>query len=274
MFLVLSPFIKGPTSVEGGEGPSQPRPFQEVSLRSALCCNRVLQNNQQLPGQPQLNDWLSSDCPNMIQLPQVELIHPMATCLNLWFPPQNRSLPSAGRLCFFTENWQKLTKDPSVLEIVSGIKIPFISCPIQDQIPVCSFSKNQTAVIDLEIVELLQKKAIVRVSLCPDQFLSSIFLVPKKDGGNRPVINLNVHGSTRASLAIPQSSHYLQIWLIMLIKILVLPPDNNFLYSLSTFMFACRSICHIVVLPLFWHTSVFTLFSIYMSNTMCTCETD
>ena len=51
---------------------------------------------------------------------------------------------------------------------------------------------------------------------------------------------------------------------------LVLPLDNNFLYSLSTFMSACRSIlCPIVVLPLFWHTSVFTLFSIYMSNKMC-----
>ena len=45
----------------------------------------------------------------------------------------------------------------------------------------------------------------------------------------------------------------------------VLPPDSNFLYSLSTFMSACRSIlCPIVVLPLFWHASVFKLFSLYM----------
>ena len=103
-------------------------------------------------------------------------------------PKQKPALRRKTKL--FHRKFAKLTKDPSVLEIVSGIKIPFISCPIQDQIPVCSFSKNQTAVIDLEIAELLQKKAIVRVSPCPDQFLSSIFLVPKKDGGNRPVINL------------------------------------------------------------------------------------
>ena len=56
---------------------------------------------------------------------------------------------------------------------------------------------------------------------------------------------------------------------------LVLPLDNNFLYSLISFMSACRSILRpIVVLPLFWHTSVFTLFSLYISNTMCMCETD
>ena len=38
---------------------------------------------------------------------------------------------------------------------------------------------------------MLSKKAIETVELpCQDQSLSSIFLVPKKDGGNRPVINL------------------------------------------------------------------------------------
>ena len=52
-------------------------------------------------------------------------------------------------------------------------------------------------------------------------------------------------------------------------------PIIIFLYSLSTFMSACRSIlCPIVVFASFWHTNVFTLFSLYMSNTMCICETD
>ncbi|MCG7869237.1 MAG: hypothetical protein JAY74_23055 [Candidatus Thiodiazotropha taylori] len=37
---------------------------------------------------------------------------------------------------------------------------------------------------------MITKKAIEEVSACPDQFLSPVFLVPKKDGGQRPVINL------------------------------------------------------------------------------------
>jgi hypothetical protein len=42
----------------------------------------------------------------------------------------------------------------------------------------------------LEIGELLQKGAIVCVQDVPDQYISTIFLVPKKDGSQRPVINL------------------------------------------------------------------------------------
>ena len=37
---------------------------------------------------------------------------------------------------------------------------------------------------------MLQKGAIIEVLPCKDQFLSPVFLVPKKDRGNRPVINL------------------------------------------------------------------------------------
>ena len=48
------------------------------------------------------------------------------------------------------------------------------------------------ALIDLEILEMLEKEAIHVVppeELCQGS-LSSIFLVPKKGGGQRPVVNL------------------------------------------------------------------------------------
>ena len=41
-----------------------------------------------------------------------------------------------------------------------------------------------------EIQKLIAKDAVKRVTSCPNQFLSQIFLVPKKDGTARPVINL------------------------------------------------------------------------------------
>jgi len=44
--------------------------------------------------------------------------------------------------------------------------------------------------IDQEISEMFQKRAIQVVSPMNGEFLSSVFLVKTKDGGNRPVINL------------------------------------------------------------------------------------
>ena len=68
---------------------------------------------------------------------------------------------------------------------------------------------------------------------------------------------------------------FISVGVIRYKVVLSFASDNNFLYSLSTFMSACRSIlCPIVVLPLFWHANVFTLFSLCMLNTMCICETD
>ena len=44
--------------------------------------------------------------------------------------------------------------------------------------------------MDKEVGELLQKGAVVKVDPVPGQFVSNIFLVAKKSGGMRPVINL------------------------------------------------------------------------------------
>lgn len=41
-----------------------------------------------------------------------------------------------------------------------------------------------------EINQMLEKGAIIKIDPSPDQFLSKIFTVLKKDRGNRPVINL------------------------------------------------------------------------------------
>ena len=44
--------------------------------------------------------------------------------------------------------------------------------------------------ISLEVENPLKKSAVEQVCPQKDQFLSNIFIVKKKDGGNRPVINL------------------------------------------------------------------------------------
>ena len=51
-------------------------------------------------------------------------------------------------------------------------------------------NQSEKIAIDQEISEMLQKGAIQVVSPMNGEFLSSVFLVKQKDGGNRPVINL------------------------------------------------------------------------------------
>ena len=51
-------------------------------------------------------------------------------------------------------------------------------------------SKEEQAQITIEVVGLLAKGAIQETQLLPESFVSQIFLVEKKDGGQRPVVNL------------------------------------------------------------------------------------
>ena len=52
------------------------------------------------------------------------------------------------------------------------------------------FNQAEIQLIDTEVEELLLKRAVTRVAPCKEEFISNIFLVPKKTGDMRPVINL------------------------------------------------------------------------------------
>ena len=51
-------------------------------------------------------------------------------------------------------------------------------------------SEQQSLLLDQEISELLEKRAIQKAETAQKEFLSKTFLVGKKDGENRWVINL------------------------------------------------------------------------------------
>ena len=103
--------------------------------------------------------------------------------------PGISSLPPAGRLPYCLCNWQNVTADQWVLEVVRGYKLELSSTPIQDAPPRVIEAKR-THLISEEVQKLLAKGAIKVVSPCHNQFLNRIFVVPKKDGSQRPVINL------------------------------------------------------------------------------------
>ena len=96
----------------------------------------------------------------------------------------------AVRVKNFAKNWKKLTKDPAVWNIVHAYQIPFIEHPYQTSLPVGGkITPDKKELVEEEINQMLKKGAIIKVDPSPDQFLSNIFTVPKKDGGGRPVLN-------------------------------------------------------------------------------------
>jgi hypothetical protein len=101
-----------------------------------------------------------------------------------------------GRLAAFAKEWKGITKDKFILNIIkNGYAIEFSSTP-----PVSNFQPtltlphpeiNQETMLT-EIRKLVEKGAVEEV---PTQqrgkgFYSNLFLVTKKSGGFRPVLNL------------------------------------------------------------------------------------
>ena len=74
---------------------------------------------------------------------------------------------------------------------MKGYHVKFVNTPVQDHARVTPvYSGEKSEIIQEEINTLLEKGAIKPVQPCQNQFVSTVFLVDKKTGGKRPVINL------------------------------------------------------------------------------------
>ena len=76
------------------------------------------------------------------------------------------------------------------MQAIKGYKLEFKDQPQQSHRPQTVETSHQSRVISEEVQKLLEKGAIQEVSENEDGFYSRLFLVPKKDGQMRPVINL------------------------------------------------------------------------------------
>ena len=115
--------------------------------------------------------------------------------------PDRVTTPVGGRLCHFKDNWLLLTEDRWILSVVSGYSPEFISRPFLHRHPKAQIgmAQQERELVTKEIHTLLEKGAILRVKPTDPGYYSNLFIVPKKDGGSRPVINLkalNSHLST------------------------------------------------------------------------------
>ena len=97
----------------------------------------------------------------------------------------------AGQVKEHFSNWQKITSDPEVLQNIKGAKIPFITEPKMDKIPINpNFTSEKEKAIDSEIEKLLKKGVIKECEHEEGEYISPIFVSPKKDGGYRLILNL------------------------------------------------------------------------------------
>ena len=69
----------------------------------------------------------------IIPIEDLRNVHPWVK--SLFSARKVPNLPLAGRLKHFLEAWEILTKDPEILEIVKGSKIPFLKNPTQEEFP-------------------------------------------------------------------------------------------------------------------------------------------
>lgn len=94
-----------------------------------------------------------------------------------------------GRISALKKSWFKISANPWILELVSTrLRLEFYSTSTQEIVPNNAGGPSQWAICNEEVEGMIKKRAVVRAET--RGFVSSIFIIPKKSGGFRPVIKL------------------------------------------------------------------------------------
>lgn len=95
----------------------------------------------------------------------------------------------AGRLAHCLSAWRDLTRDSWVLQTIQGYRIEFLTLPpTSEQTPIPN--KAPSPLARAAVAELLAKGAVSAVPTDNIRFWSPFFVTPKKDGTQRPILNL------------------------------------------------------------------------------------
>lgn len=103
----------------------------------------------------------------------------------------------AGGIKCCLDKWKTITSDPVIHAMVQGCTIELEEMPKQHFVPKpYSFSSAERQAASLEIQKLLSKGVIEKTSSICGEFFSNIFLVPKKNGTYRLILNLKKFNSS------------------------------------------------------------------------------
>ena len=108
-------------------------------------------------------------------------------------PMVNDCHVQAGQIKYYVDEWRKLTSDNNILDMVQHAHLQFSEgfIPIQHKNvqPYC-MSQKERFVVDGELAKLTNKGVIQEWQESSDQYLSNVFIRPKKDGSYRMILNL------------------------------------------------------------------------------------
>ena len=98
----------------------------------------------------------------------------------------------AGSLKAKLPIWRKITKDPEILKLISGVALSFSATPTQDKIPhEIQFSGNQKILVKKELQKFMSQGIIEHAEPRQGDFVSNLFARPKKTPGDiRLILNL------------------------------------------------------------------------------------
>ena len=181
----------GPTRSQGSfssRGSNRFHAYQGSKSSNFLGKARTPSSRKRKKGARQTNAMISEVCDKLI-LARNDVVQNMLG--------QQTSF-CAGRLRNYLAQWKGLTSDPIILQDVAGIKIEFKGdiLPQQSTRRPSLFNAKERTIVHSEIDKLITKGAIVPSSPEIGDFVSTIFLRPKKDGTHHTFIfclfNLNL----------------------------------------------------------------------------------
>ena len=127
----------------------------------------------------------------------------------------------AGKVSQNFDKWEKLTSDGWLLDIVMGYKLELNKIPEQRFIPQpIKFCDREIDIINQELQKFLHKGVVEECVYEKEQYVSNIFIRPKRDGSHRVILNLKtlnkdmdkVHfkmESLKSAMALMQENCYL-----------------------------------------------------------------
>ena len=98
---------------------------------------------------------------------------------------------TAGKTRHHLDKWCQITSDPVILDMVSGCEIEFTHTPVQTREPKpLRFNEAESGIISEQLDSFLEKGVIEPCGHEDGEFISNIFIRPKRDGSHRVILNL------------------------------------------------------------------------------------
>ena len=89
----------------------------------------------------------------------------------------------AGQISDYLHVWEGITEDQWVLDQIKGVKLPFVSKPVQKAVPKpYTLKKGEVQKIDVQIQRMCSKGVVELTEHFEGEWISNIFPRPKPDG--------------------------------------------------------------------------------------------